>query len=174
MPDARQPYQSFVPLVGDSIAAIFEHYLEQSEQLSSRLFVTAAPDAAACLFLQKMPQANARDADGWDRIAQLAATVRNGELLELDTEALLERLFHEDMATHGIRVYDPAPVAYHCPENWSKVRDMVRQLGREDAETLLREHGEILIRDDICNRDYRFSPADVAELFEPLASQSLH
>ncbi|MBL8421144.1 MAG: Hsp33 family molecular chaperone HslO [Dechloromonas sp.] len=172
-PDARQPYQSFVPLVGDSIAAIFEHYLEQSEQLSSRLFVTAAPDAAACLFLQKMPQANARDADGWDRIAQLAATVRNGELLDLDTEALLERLFHEDMVTHGIRVYDPATVAYHCPENWSKVRDMIRQLGREDAETLLREHGEILIRDDICNHSYRFSADDIAELFAG-AGPTLH
>jgi molecular chaperone Hsp33 len=38
-------------------------------------------------------------------------------------------------------------------------------LGREDAETILREHGEILIRDDICNHEYRFSPEDVAELF---------
>jgi len=27
MPDARQPYQSYVPMVGDSIATIFEHYL---------------------------------------------------------------------------------------------------------------------------------------------------
>ena len=32
MPEARHPYQSFVPLVGNSIAEIFEHYLEQSEQ----------------------------------------------------------------------------------------------------------------------------------------------
>ncbi len=55
MPNARHPYQSFVPMVGDSIAAIFEHYLEQSEQQPSRLFATAGPQAAACLFLQKMP-----------------------------------------------------------------------------------------------------------------------
>ena len=170
-PNARHPYQSIVPLVGDSIAAIFEHYLEQSEQQPSRLFVSAGPRAAACLFLQKMPDADARDADGWHRITQLAATVKPTELLELDAEALLGRLFHEDMATHGVHVYDPLPVVYHCPEDWTKVRDMIRSLGREDAETILREHGEILIRDDICNHSYRFSAEDVAELF---AGPTLH
>ena len=49
---------------------------------------------------------------------------------------------------------------------------MIRSLGRDDAETILREHGEILIRDDICNRSYRFSAEDVAELFDE--GQTLH
>lgn len=174
LPTARHPYQSFVPLVGDSIAAIFEHYLEQSEQQASRLFLVAGPEAAACLFLQKMPEADARDADGWHRITQLAATVKPGELLGLDAEALLGRLFREDMAAHGVRLYDAQPVVYHCPEDWTKVRDMIRSLGREDAETILREHGEIVINDDICNRSYRFSPDDVAELFAGDAAQTRH
>ena len=174
MPNARHPYQSFVPMVGDSIAAIFEHYLEQSEQQPSRLFATAGPRAAACLFLQKMPGTDHHDADGWQRITQLAATVKPAELLELDAEALLGRLFHEDMETHGVRVYDPLPVVYHCPQDWTKVRDMIRGLGREDAETILREHGEILIRDDICNHEYRFSPEDIAELFADDAAQTRH
>ncbi|MDR1993996.1 Hsp33 family molecular chaperone HslO [Azonexus sp.] len=174
LPTAHQPYQSFVPMVGDSIAAFFEHYLEQSEQQPSRLFASASPHAAACLFLQKMPEADARDADGWHRISQLAATVKTGELLELDAEALLTRLFHEDMAEHGLRLYDVQPVCYHCPEDWDKIRDMIRSLGRQDAETILAEHGEIVIRDDICNRQYRFSPDDVAALFANSTGQALH
>jgi len=157
MPDARQPYQSYVPMVGDSIAAIFEHYLEQSEQQPSRLFAIAGPQAAVCLFLQKMPEADQRDPDGWHRITQLASTVKPAELLGLDAEELLARLFHEDMAAHGIRIYDPLPVVYHCPEDWDKVRDTIRSIGRHDAESILAEHGEILIRDDICNREYRFN-----------------
>ncbi len=174
MPDARQPYQSYVPMVGESIAAIFEHYLEQSEQQPSRLFATAGRQAAVCLFLQKMPQADHHDSDGWARISQLASTVKPAELLELDVETLLTRLFHEDMATHGLRLYDALPVTYHCPEDREKVSDMIRAIGRKDAETILAEHGEILIRDDICNRDYRFSAADVAALFEATASKALH
>ncbi len=165
LPTARHPYQSFVPMVGNSISEIFEHYLEQSEQQPSRLFSTAGSKAAACLFLQKMPDADARDADGWQRITQLASTVKPKELMELDAEALLNRLFHEEIAAGGVRVYDPQPVVYHCPEDWTKVRDMIRGIGRQDAETILAEHGEILIRDDICNREYRFTPEDVAELF---------
>jgi len=60
-------------------------------------------------------------------------------------------------------------VVYHCPEDWNKVRDMIRSIGRADAESILAEHGEILIRDDICNRDYRFTPEDVARLFDETA-----
>jgi len=166
LPSARQPYQSYVPMVGDSIAAIFEHYLEQSEQQPSRLFASAGPKAAACLFLQKMPQADNHDPDGWQRISQLASTVKPAELLELDAETLLGRLFHEEIEARGVRIYDPQTVVYHCPEDWTKVRDMIRGLGREDAEIILAEHGEILIRDDICNREYRFSREDVARLFD--------
>ena len=173
-PDARQPYQSYVPMVGNSIAEIFEHYLEQSEQQPSRLFATANSRAAVCLFLQKMPQADQHDADGWSRIAQLAATVKPAELLELDAETLLGRLFHEEIEARGIRIYEPQTVVYHCPEDRAKVADMIRGLGRADAETILAEHGEILIRDDICNRDYHFSAADVAELFAACEPGKLH
>ena len=174
LPSARQPYQSYVPMVGDSIAGIFEHYLEQSEQQPSRLFATASPRAAVCLFLQKMPDADTRDPDGWHRITQLAATVKTAELLELDAESLLTRLFHEDIEAHGIRLYDPLPVAYHCPEDWEKVRDMIRGIGRADAEAILAEHGEIVIRDDICNRTYRFTPDDVAALFAASEGRALN
>ena len=167
MPTARQPYQSIVPMAGDSIAAIFEHYLEQSEQQPSRLFAAAGPDAAACLFLQKMPDADARDPDGWHRIAGLAETVKPEELLGLPAETLLTRLFHEDMAAHGLRLYDPAPVAYHCPEDWDKVRGLLRALGRAEVESILAAHGEVVIHDDICNRHYRFDAVAVAEVFAP-------
>ena len=174
MPDARQPYQSFVPMVGDSIATIFEHYLEQSEQQPSRLFCMAGPQAAVCLFLQKMPESDKHDSDGWSRITQLAATVKPAELLELDAEALLSRLFHEEIENKGIRLYDAQTVSYFCPEDWEKIRDMVRSLGQQDAETILAEHGEILIRDDICNRDYRFNAEDVALLFAKSTGKALH
>ncbi|MCB4358208.1 Hsp33 family molecular chaperone HslO [Quatrionicoccus australiensis] len=174
LPTARQPYQSYVPMVGESIAEIFEHYLEQSEQQPSRLFATANSKAAVCLFLQKMPQADNHDQDGWSRISQLAATVKPAELLELDAETLLGRLFHEEIEARGLRVYDAQTVVYHCPEDREKVADMIRSLGKADAETILAEHGEILIRDDICNRDYRFSAADVAQLFADSEAGKLH
>lgn len=167
LPLAREPYQSIVPLVGDSIAAIFEHYLEHSEQQPSRLFLAAGPQAACCLFLQKLPQADQHDADGWNRITQLASSVKPEELLELDAASLLTRLFHEET----VRLFEGREVVYHCPEDREKIRGMIQSLGQTEAEHILAEHGEIVVQDEICNRTYRFSAEEVAELF---ALRTLH
>lgn len=105
-PTMKEPYQSIVPLVGDSIAAIFEHYLAQSEQLASRFFLAANAQGAAGLFLQKLPSADSRDPDGWARIETLASTVKPEELLGLAPEALLGRLFVEET----VRVFAPRAV----------------------------------------------------------------
>ncbi|MFZ5484426.1 MAG: Hsp33 family molecular chaperone HslO [Pseudomonadota bacterium] len=157
----RQPYQSLVPLDGDSIGAIFEHYLERSEQQPTRLFLQAGAERAAGLFLQKLPDADRRDPDGWTRIQRLAETVRPAELTGLGGVPLLSRLFPEE----DIRVYDPRPVSHHCPEDWPKVEAMLRTLGQAECEATLREHGEILIQDEICGHDYRFDAARIAALF---------
>ncbi len=164
-PLARLPYQSYVPLDGDSIAAIFEGFLVQSEQQPAKLLLAANADAACGLFLQKLPGADLKDADGWNRIVHLAATLKQDELLTLRPEALLTRVFPEE----DKRLFEPRPVTYHCPQDWDKVRNMLLQLGRAEAEAILSEHGEIVIHDDICNHDYRFSAADVAALFDGAA-----
>jgi molecular chaperone Hsp33 len=169
LPNLRQPYQSVVPMQGESIAEIFEHYLGLSEQLPSRLFLAATGEGAAGLFLQKLPNADARDADGWNRIENLAATVADDELLTLPADELLTRLFSQET----VRVFAPRAVVHDCPEDWDKVRTMLRSLGRSEVESLLREHGEVLIRDDLANRDYRFDAAAIEALFAE-APPTLH
>ena len=51
---------------------------------------------------------------------------------------------------------------------------IMHSLNLNDTEAILRKHGEIHIRDEICNRDYRFSPADVAALFASPPAPTLH
>lgn len=165
----RQPYQSLVPLVGDSIAAIFEHYLSQSEQQPTRLMLAAGPERAVGLFLQKLPSADARDADGWNRVQHLLATLHAPEMLGQAPVDLLRRVFPDE----DLRVYDARPVSHHCPEDWEKVQSMLRSLGRAECDAILREKGEIVIRDDICNHNYRLDGTAVAALFEP-PSPTLH
>lgn len=160
--DMRQPYQSHVPLQGDTLAAAFEHYLAQSEQLPTRLWLAADRDSAAGLFLQALPGAAARDPDGWNRVQQLAATVRPGELLGLGAIALIGRLFPEE----DVRVFDPRPVTYHCPYDPAKIRAMLRGIGRAECDAILAEHGEIRVHDDICNHEYVLDAVAVAALFE--------
>ncbi len=161
MASMREPYQSIVPLVGDSIAEIFEHYLRQSDQQPARLFLAASAEGAAGLFLQRLPTAEQRDADGWTRIEALATTVKPGELLSLPADELLLRLFGEET----VRLFPARPVAHNCPEDWEKVRSLLLSLGREEVYATLQEQGEVLIKDDICNRQYRFDAQAIDELF---------
>jgi molecular chaperone Hsp33 len=170
MPELRQPFQSYVPLQGEHISDIFEHYLEQSEQQPTRLLLAADATRAAGFFLQKLPGADEKDEDGWERVKHLLATVKPDELLMLDAETLLTRLFHEE----EVRLYEGRPVVYHCPEDWPKIHSMLRALGPDELQAILDEHGEILVKDDICNREYRIGPAEVAQLLNPQSDRTLH
>ena len=157
---SRQPYQSIVPLIGDTLAAIFEHYLTQSEQAPARLWLYADDTRACGLFLQKLPDADLRDPDGWNRLQQLAATLRPDELA-LPAESLLTRLFGEET----IRLFPSRSIVHHCPRDEEKILAMLATLGREEVEKMLTEDGEVLVRDDICNQEYRFGPEILDRLF---------
>ena len=158
----RQPYQSHVPLQGESLAEAFEHYLAQSEQAPTRLWLAANHETAAGLFLQALPDAALRDADGWNRVQVLADTVRAAELLELGSIKLIERLFAEE----DVRMYDPRPVSYHCPYDPDKIHSMLRSVGQAECEAIIAEHGEIRVHDDICNHEYVLDAAAVSGLFK--------
>lgn len=165
------PYQSYVGLEGERIADVFEQFMTQSAQQPARLWLFADEEQAACLFLQTLPareHPERADADGWNRVQQLAATVRADEL-RLSAEVLLRRLFAEDT----LRLFESRPVQYYCPRDEDKVRGMLISLGRDEIAALIAEHGEIVIQDDICNHEYRFGPGIVDELF-PSAGQVLH
>ena len=163
-----RPYQSFVPLEGESIAAIFENYMALSEQAPSRLWLTADVAHACGLFLQKLPNADIKDADGWNRIQILAGTVTPTELT-LPAETLLERLFPEE----NVRLFAAREASYFCPRDEQKVIEMLRSLGREEIASIFAERGEIVIQDEICNHEYRFGPALLDELF-PTEKHTLH
>jgi len=176
MDSMREPYQSVVPLDGNSIAEIFEHYLKQSEQLAARFFLAASSTGAAGLFLQKMPSADQRDADGWGRIEALASTVKSEELLTLPTEELLARLFHEEISKETVRVFAAQTVSNDYPADWEKVRNMLRTLGCAEVYAALKENSTIVIRDDLANHEYRFDKAAIDELFSniPATPPTVH
>lgn len=169
--DNPRPYQSFVPIEGESVSAIFENYLALSEQQATRLFLFADGDRACGLFLQKLPETPGQheaDEDGWNRVQQLAATVRPEEFA-LPTAELLHRLFSEE----DVRLFDPHPVVYHCPRDEEKVKGTLLSLGRDEVQAILDEHGEIRVQDDICNHEYVFGEEVLEELF-PTTPRRLH
>ncbi|MCY7389729.1 MAG: Hsp33 family molecular chaperone HslO [Burkholderiales bacterium] len=157
-----QIYQSIVPVSGLSVAECFEHYFDLSEQLPTHLWLAASATGAGALLLQKLPNADQKDADGWARVEQLAASVRELELTTLPAEQLLARLFSEE----DVRIYEAKPVSYACKRDVQKVEGMLRSLGREEVEATLAELGVVEVNDDICNQVYRFDADAIKRLFD--------
>ena len=156
-----QFYQSLVPLEGETLEQIFEHYLAQSEQTTAFLRLRADGGALCGLLLEKLPQADARDPDGWNRVTHLASTLTLEETRDAQPYDLLTRVFPEEL----MRVFRLYAVEYHCPYDETKVKDMLRGLGREEVEAILAEQGEVVIRNEMCNHEYRFDARAIAELF---------
>lgn len=163
--DTPQLWQSIVPLSGDTVAEIFRHYLEQSEQQPALIALTADHTGAAGLLLQKLPDADERDRDGWNRVQTLTQTLRPSELM-LPTETLLGQLYGEE----NLRLFDARPASYHCPRDEAKVLTMIRTLGREEVERALASQGALVIRDEVCNEEYCFGH----ELLALLADDTAH
>ncbi len=159
--ESSQFYQSLVPLEGETLAAIFEHYLAQSEQLHAFLCLHADGAALCGLLLEKLPGADSRDPDGWNRVATLAATLGLRETVNVQPYDILVKLFPEEL----LRVFRLYPVEYHCPYDEENVKRMLRGLGREEVESILAEKGEVRIRNEMCNHEYRFDRAAVDALF---------
>jgi len=166
----KERYQSIVELVGNSVADAIEHYLEISEQLSTRLWLSSNNNAAAGLLIQKLPHKSVdeeniqqveQDEDGWNRVEQLSATIKDEELLNLDAQELMHRLYHEE----DLRIFNPEPVFFRCPCSKDKVANMLRSLGHKEVKSILEEKEIISIACEFCNHDYQFDAVDAEQLF---------
>ena len=185
----QTPYQGVVSLHGDQreplqkISEVLEHYMLQSEQLDTCLILAANDDTAAGLLIQRVPVEGAgnlgqRNEDeigrneDYKRLAMLAATLTRDELLTLDADTLLRRLFWEEnlkrfppqTGEHGPR--------FACSCSRERVGRMLISLGRPEVDDIVVEQGRAEIGCDFCGIKYHFDAVDVGELFTPTPQQA--
>ena len=172
--DGGQTYQGVVPLEGNSISEILQNYMQRSEQIETRIWLACDQQSAAGMLLQKLPDQPEQDADAWTRTGYLAETMRQEELLGLEPEDLLQRLFNQE----DVRLFDAQPVKFNCSCSRSSVSSMLQLLGQQEVESIIEERGSIEVHCDFCNKDYEFDKVDVEQLFSASVvvpgSQSKH
>ena len=167
-PTNGERYQGIVPLEGETFAACLESYFQRSEQLPTRLWLTADHECAAGMLLQVMPERE-RNPDAWQHVTVLADTISSKELKTLSAEQLLQRLYHEE----DVRLFEAAPVAFRCQCSRERIEATLRSLGAEEMHSILCEHGKVHVDCEFCGRGYDFDAVDVQTLFVPDA-QSIH
>lgn len=161
-PRSGQRYQGIVEVVGDTLSECLEQYFFQSEQLPSRVWLAANGAQCGGLFLQRLPSEQAKkvDEDAWERLSHLAATVTEEELLGLETEVLLHRLYHEE----EVRLYDVKPMQFGCSCSRQRTLDAVMSLGQEEVREILIEQGKLEVDCQFCAEKYQFTHADLEDL----------
>lgn len=169
-----QRYQGIVPLDGVNLAQCLEHYFKQSEQLDTRLWLAADGKSCGGFMLQALPAQICTDADKraeqWQHAEALADTLKPEELLGLDNEELLYRLYHQDK----VRLLAQHEVAFKCSCSRERTAQSLKTLGREELEGIIAEQGEITTSCQFCLSQYRFNGADIAELYGDQQQPRLH
>ncbi|MHB8425835.1 MAG: Hsp33 family molecular chaperone HslO, partial [Gammaproteobacteria bacterium] len=161
-------YQGIVPLEGETLAASLEGYFQRSEQLPTRLWLTAGNDSAAGLLLQVMPHRE-RDPEAWQHVTVLADTVTDRELNTLPAEQLLHRLYHGE----DVRLFEATPVSFRCQCSRERIEATLRGLGMDEVRAIIEEQERVHVDCEFCGRGYEFDEVDVQTLFVPDA-QSVH
>ncbi|MDB5871973.1 MAG: chaperone protein family-like protein [Ramlibacter sp.] len=185
----QQPYQGVVPLHGDrrekieKLSEVLEHYMLQSEQLDTRLVLAADSKVAAGLLIQRLPLEGEGNLAGslvskanedeiglnehYNRISILAASLKREELLELEVDTILQRLFWEEKVLR----FEPQTPRFACTCSRERVANMIRSLGVEEAESIIAERGDIEVGCDFCGQQYRFDAVDAAQIFTSRGDQ---
>lgn len=183
----QQPYQGVVPLFDDQgqpierLSAVLEHYMLQSEQLDTTLVLAADERVAAGVLIQRLPMQGENNLAGsmvakenedqigvnedYNRIAILASSLKRDELLTLDVDTILHRLFWEEQITRFEPLQGDSAPRFSCSCSRERVGKMIVGLGREEAESILAERSDIEVACEFCGVQYRFDPVDAAQLF---------
>jgi molecular chaperone Hsp33 len=175
----QQPYQGVVPLHGDrkekleSLSLVLEHYMLQSEQLDTKLVLAADDKVAAGLLIQRLPVQGEKNLgeksredeiginEAFNRIALFAASLKREELLSLDVDTILHRLFWEEKVLR----FEPAQPRFACTCSRERVASMLHSLGVAEVESILTEQDRVEVGCDFCGVQYRFDAVDAAAIF---------
>jgi len=166
-------YQSIVPLEGDTLSSSLESYFVRSEQLATRLWLTAGDTSASGMLLQMLPEKQG-ESDDWQHVTVLSDTLKQAELADLSAQQILHRLYNED----DVRLFEGAPVAFRCQCSRDRIEDTLRGLGHDEIQSILKEQGRVDVDCEFCGRRYGFDVVDVESLFSgpfhPSGGQARH
>jgi molecular chaperone Hsp33 len=166
-------YQGIVALQGLNLAECIENYFATSEQLPTRIALSADGERAAGVLLQQMPQAGTQG-DMRSEIAQQAWDGAKSRVASLDATLLrlgsAEDVLHRVCAENDCRLFAGAPVRFVCRCDAARVESVLRSLGVEELRGIVSDQGAVTVTCEFCGRPYRFDAIDVERLCVPGAS----
>ena len=168
-----EPTNGTVPLVSGEIAEDIASYFAESEQIPTLLSLGVLVDmdgscrAAGGVLIQLLPFAAEEVISKLEKNASSLGKISPLFDRGLSLEAIA------DIALDGIPfdVFDELPVAYRCTCNRERIAKALCSVGKKELYRILAEEvadgkeEALSVHCHFCNRDYRFTKAEIDSLF---------
>lgn len=154
-----QLYQSVIAFNGNSVDEILNNYMTQSEQLQSWIIIAYNQKQVVGFMLQQLPDTHEHFSHEVERVFMLANTLTKAELLHEPLEIILHKLFNED----DIVILEKQAVNFSCTCSRTRIGQILRNLGKQELEDMLKEQGDITVNCDYCNSEYKFMQQELEQ-----------
>lgn len=155
-PNIGEAYQGIVALEYDTLAECLAHYFEVSEQIPTKLwlFHDDEKQKVAGTLVQLLPDGSDKEQqlNDYEHLCQLTNTVKQEEIIDLDAQTLLYRLYHQEQ----VRIFEPQTVSNICGCSEEKCLNAISQIGDKEIKEILEEQGDVSMTCDYCLTTYRF------------------
>lgn len=163
--DKNEIYQSHVPISSPNMSENLMNFFARSEQIATQIHIVSDNERVVGMLLQLLPSQESEQRElFWEYATAIGQTITSSELLNLDNETMLSRLYHEV----DIQLLSQQQVDFNCRCNNEKMIAVIKMLGHEEINSILEEKGQIEITCDFCNKHYYFDAIDVNMIFRTI------
>ncbi len=162
----KQPYVGTSPLVSGEIANDFAYYFANSEQQPCGVTLGVGLDKKRCrsaggVFVQVLPNCP-EDLLGRIETVMYAMDEMSYQFDHSTAEDVIKRFFGE----FDLVITEHSEVSYKCNCNKRKIDRVVRSLGREEANAIIAEQGQIEVCCHFCGKKYTYDQQATDKLFD--------
>ena len=165
-PEVGERYQGIVPLDKDNLAGCLMQYYDLSAQIPTRIVLASDQKRSGGLLIQLLPRNSEEeqryvDEDLWPRVTMLTETLKAEELVSLDTNEILYRLYNEEQ----VRLPEAEQLKFGCTCSKERCAIALQQIGVESVRETLEFQNPIEMDCQFCNSQYTFTAEEALGLF---------
>lgn len=163
-----QGYQSKLPIESSCIAENLMKYFSQSAQIPTFVWIATSEHQASGMLLQRLPNPDQKHTTEleresfWEYALNIGQTLTPEELLSLDNETLLYRLYHETT----VRLFEHQSARFQCRCTPERMKYVLRVMGEEECHQILSTHKTIDVCCEFCNQNYQYDAVDIGLVFK--------
>lgn len=169
LPENGNAYQGLIELSALDIAQNVERYFAKSEQLETRILLANDKNCVTGCLWQRLPSKEGaadlqldEDQEAWDSVLAVIGTITDSELVNLNLEELLVRLFPE----HSIFLDVPKPLEFECTCSTQRTAQAIGAMSSTELKDILKTELVVKVTCEFCGKNYEFDEHRISSMRE--------